>query len=289
MSGAPVRPILVCGAGAMGHGIAQVAAVAGRTVRLYEPEAARAAAGAVRIAENLARAAERGLVAPDVAAAAPARVTPVADLAAAAAGIDVAIEAIVEDADAKRALFAALDRAAPPDALLLSNTSSIPIGRIAEAVAPARRPRVAGMHFFNPVPAMPLVEVVRGPETDDATAAAVGGLAVTLGKETILSADRPGFLVNRMLMPFLAEAMCAFEEGVGTAEAIDAGARLGLGHPMGPLALADRIGLDVLLSIMEIQAAELGAPHHAPPAILRRLVAEGRLGRKSGAGFYPYR
>jgi len=145
------------------------------------------------------------------------------------------------------------------------------------------------MHFFNPVPAMPLVEIVRGAETGDATEAAVRALAAALGKETILSADRPGFLVNRMLMPFLAEAMRAFAEGVGTAEAIDAGARLGLGHPMGPLALADRIGLDVLLSIMEIQAAELGAPHHAPPDVLRQLVAEGRLGRKSGAGFYDYR
>ena len=211
-----------------------------------------------------------------------------ADLAAASAGVALAIEAIVEDEAAKRALAAALDAALPVGAVIASNTSSIPIGRLAEAVRPARRPAVIGLHFFNPVPVMPLVEIVRADGTGDAAEAVVRALAAALGKTPIVSRDRPGFIVNRMLIPLLGEAMRLLEEGTGTAEAIDAGARLGLNHPMGPLALADLIGLDTLLAIMEVQADGLAASHHAPPAILRRLVAEGRLGRKSGAGFFDY-
>ena len=200
----------------------------------------------------------------------------------------VALEAIVEDEAAKRTLIAALDRSLPVGAVIASNTSSIPIARLAEAVPVARRPFVIGLHFFGPVPAMPLVEIVRADVTGDAAEATVRALADALGKTPIVARDRPGFIVNRMLIPFLAEAMRLLEEGTGTAAAIDEGARLGLSHPMGPLALADLIGLDTLLAIMEVQANGLPAPHHAPPAILRRLVAEGRLGRKTGGGFFDY-
>lgn len=281
-------PALVCGAGQMGHGIAQVIAAAGIDVRLYEPDLARAIAGRERIATALDRAVARGRLATAERDATLARIVPMSDLATAASGAAIALEAIVEDETAKRALVASLDAALAPGVVIASNTSSIPIGRLAAAASPARRPLVIGLHFFGPVPAMPLVEIVRAVETGDAAEAAARALAEAAGKTPIVAQDRPGFIVNRMLMPFLAEAMRLLEEGTGSAEAIDAGARLGLNHPMGPLALADLIGLDTLLAIMEIQAEGLAAPYHAPPAILRRLVAEGRLGRKSGRGFFDY-
>jgi 3-hydroxybutyryl-CoA dehydrogenase len=279
---------LVCGAGLMGHGIAQVVAVAGHDVRLYEPELARAEAGRARVAGNLEREVAAGRTTSEEAGAARARITPFDDLAAAAAGTDVVIEAIVEDEAAKRELFAALDAAAPPGAILASNTSSIPIAVLAAATTPARRRYVAGMHFFSPVPRMALVELIRGPDTSDATEAAIRALAGDLGKEVIVSLDRPGFLVNRMLMPFLTEAMRALEEGVGSAADIDTGARLGLGHPMGPLALADHIGLDVCLRIMEVLRSGLEDERFEPPASLRSLVAAGHLGRKTGRGFHEH-
>jgi 3-hydroxybutyryl-CoA dehydrogenase len=172
--------------------------------------------------------------------------------------------------------------------VLASNTSSISISRLASAVVPERRARVVGMHFFSPVPVMPLIELVRGAETDDATEAAVRGWAAAIGKQVIVSRDSPGFILNRILMPYLAEAMRASEEGLGTIEDIDAGARLGLNHPMGPFELADFIGLDVCLDIMEVLFAGFGAPHMAPPAVLREHVAAGRLGQKTGRGFYTY-
>ncbi len=282
------RSVVVCGAGLMGHGIAQVLAAAGAEVRLYEPELARAEAGVARIAGNLDRAVAKGKVDGAIRSTILERLTAVDDLAAASAGVDLAIEAIVEDEAAKRALFAALDAAAPPEAILATNTSSIPIARIADAVAPARRARVVGMHFFSPVPVMPLVELIRGAATDDATEAAVRAIAAELGKRLIVSRDRPGFIVNRILMPLLAEAMLALEEGLGTADDIDTGAKVGLGHPMGPLELADFIGLDVCLHIMEVLADGLGDPRYAPPASLRALVAAGHLGQKTGRGFHRY-
>ncbi len=287
MSGAE-RRALVCGAGFMGHGIAQVLAAAGWEVRLYEPALARAVAGRDRVAANLDRALAKGRIDAATRDAILGRILPAAELPAAAAGAGLVVEAIVEDEAAKRALFTALDGLVPDDALLATNTSSIPIARIAAAVRPERRGAVIGMHFFSPVPVMPLVEIVRSASTADAAEARVRAIVAELGKEAVVSADRPGFLVNRMLIPFLGEAMRLLEEGTGSAAEIDAAARLGLNHPMGPLELADFIGLDTLLAIMEIQAEGLGAPHHAPPAILRRLVAEGRLGRKSGAGFLDY-
>jgi 3-hydroxybutyryl-CoA dehydrogenase len=282
------EPILVCGAGMMGHGIAQVFAAAGHPVTLYEPELARAEAGLARIAGNLERAAAKGRLRGEERDAQLARIQVRADLARAARGAALVVEAVFEEEAVKRTLLADLDRLAPPDAVLASNTSSISITRLAAAVSPERRARVVGMHFFSPVPVMPLVELVRGAETSDGTEAAVRAWAAAIGKQVIASRDRPGFIVNRILMPYLAEAMRACEEGLGTAEDIDAGARLGLNHPMGPLELADFIGLDVCLHVMDVLHEGFGAPHMAPPPVLRQLVDAGRLGQKTGRGFHEY-
>ena len=282
------RRVLVCGAGLMGHGIAQVMAAAGHRVLLYEPELARAEAGRARIGGNLERQVAKGKLEQQVADEVLARVTATSELEASAAQATLVVEAVFEDLDVKGELFGALDRALPADAVLASNTSSISISRLAAFTTPERRSRFVGMHFFSPVPVMPLIELIRGAETDDATEALVRQLAVELGKEVIVSRDRPGFIVNRILMPYLAEAMRAFEEGLGTAEDIDTGARLGLNHPMGPLALADFIGLDVCLHIMEVLHEGFGQPHMAPPPVLRQLVEAGHLGQKTGRGFYDY-
>lgn len=282
------RRVLVCGAGLMGHGIAQVMAAAGHRVLLYEPELARAEAGRARIGGNLERQVAKGKLEQQVADEVLARVTATSELEASAAQATLVVEAVFEDLDVKGELFGAVDASAAPDAVLASNTSSISISRLAAFTTPERRSRFVGMHFFSPVPVMPLIELIRGAETDDATEALVRQLAVELGKEVIVSRDRPGFIVNRILMPYLAEAMRAFEEGLGTAEDIDTGARLGLNHPMGPLALADFIGLDVCLHIMEVLHEGFGQPHMAPPPVLRQLVEAGHLGQKTGRGFYDY-
>ena len=216
-----------------------------------------------------------------------ARITPVADVRA-AADADLVIEAVFEDEGVKTALWASIDAAAQASAIFASNTSSISIDRLAAATAPARRPRFVGMHFFSPVPVMPLVELIRGSATDDATEAAIRDLAARLGKQVIVSADTPGFIVNRILMPLLTEAMHAFEEGVGTAVDIDTGAKVGLNHPMGPLELADFIGLDVCLGIMRVLEEGIGGPQFAPPQVLLDLVAAGHLGQKTGRGFHGY-
>ena len=205
-----------------------------------------------------------------------------------AADADLVIEAIFEDLGVKSALWRELDRLAPADTLFASNTSSIAIRRLAESVASERRPRFVGMHFFSPVPVMPLVELIRSGDTSDETVAAIQALSGELGKQVIVSADRPGFIVNRILMPFLAESMRALEQGVGTAEDIDAGARIGLNHPMGPLELADFIGLDVCLGIMRVLEDGLGLEHMRPPRVLVDLVDAGHLGQKTGQGFYTY-
>ncbi len=282
------RLVLVCGAGLMGHGIAQVLAVAGHQVRLYEPDIERAEAGLERIAGALQRAVAGGRLTDTERVGALSRLSVARDLADGSAGVDIAIEAIVEDEAAKSGLFRQLDMVAPGTAVLASNTSSLSIDRLAAAVRPDRRGSVIGMHFFSPVPAMPLVEVIRGPETTDATDALVLELVASMGKTALLSADRPGFIVNRMLFPLLAEAMRALQEGVASATDIDAGARLGLGHPMGPLELADRIGLDVCLSILEVLAEGIDGQRFAPPDVLRSRVAAGHLGRKTGRGFHDY-
>ncbi len=282
-----IERVFVAGAGLMGHGIAQVHAVIGKQVSVYEPDLARAQAGVDRIAANLERAVAKGRLAAADRDAILGRLTATADPAA-VADADLAIEAVFEDAGVKSALWRELDRLAKPEAIFASNTSSISIDLLAAAVGEARRPAFVGMHFFSPVPVMPLVELVRGGATSDATVAAIRGVAAQLGMTVIASADRPGFIVNRVLMPLLAEAMRALEEGVGSAEDIDAGARLGLRHPMGPLELADFIGLDVCLGVMRVLYDGLGQEHFRPPAILERLVAEGHLGQKSGRGFHVY-
>jgi 3-hydroxybutyryl-CoA dehydrogenase len=282
-----IERVFVAGAGLMGHGIAQVHAAIGKDVTVYEPELARAEAGLARIAGNLDRSVAKGRLTEEERAAILGRLTGTADPAD-AADADLVVEAVFEDVDVKTALWARLDAIAPPGAVFASNTSSIAIDRLAAAVGEARRARFVGMHFFSPVPVMPLIELIRGTTTDDATEAAVRALAAELGKQVIVSADRPGFIVNRILMPLLAEAMRAYDEGLGTAEDIDTGAKVGLNHPMGPLELADFIGLDVCLGIMRVLHEGLGQEHFAPPAVLERLVAEGHLGQKTGRGFHAY-
>ncbi len=271
----------------MGHGIAQVHAAIGKRVALYEPDIARANAGKDRIAGNLDRAFAKGKLSADDRDATLARLRPTADLSA-AADADLVIEAVFEDLEVKSRLWADLDANAPATAVFASNTSSISIDRLAAAVGEARRERFVGMHFFSPVPVMPLIELIRGAATDDATEAAVRDLAAELGKQVIVSADRPGFIVNRILMPFLAEAMRAYEEGLGTADDIDTGAKVGLNHPMGPLELADFIGLDVCLGILRVLDEGLGQPQFEPPKVLEDLVAAGHLGQKTGRGFHTY-
>ena len=271
----------------MGHGIAQVLAATGREVELYEPDLSRAVAGRDRIAANLDRSVARGRLTAEERDAIAVRIAPTADLGA-ASDVDLVVEAVFEDVAVKTALWTELDRRAPAGTIFASNTSSISIDLLAAAVSEARRPGFVGMHFFGPVPVMPLIELIRGSATSDETEAAVRALAADMGKQVIVSADRPGFIVNRILMPFLAEAMRALEAGVGTAEDIDTGARVGLNHPMGPLELADFIGLDVCLGIMRVLHEGLGEERFAPPPVLVDLVDAGHLGQKTNRGFYRY-
>ena len=282
-----VERVFVAGAGLMGHGIAQVHAAVGKEVTVYEPDLARAEAGIARIAGNLERAVVKGKLTSEERDAILARLTGTSDLAQ-AEDADLVVEAVFEDVDVKTRLWAALDGIAPADAIFASNTSSIAIDTLAAAVGESRRGSFVGMHFFSPVPVMPLIELIRGAATTDDTEARVREVAGELGKQVIVSADRPGFIVNRILMPFLAEAMRAFEEGLGTADDIDAGARVGLNHPMGPLELADFIGLDVCLGIMRVLEDGFGQPQFVPPKVLVDLVEAGHLGQKTGKGFHTY-
>ena len=271
--------VLVVGAGQMGGGIAQVVAASGRRVSLHDevPGAVDRALGAM--ATSLGKLAEKGGADPDDVIG---RVAAVDDLVSA----DLLIEAVVEDADVKTEIFRRADGVLPLDAILASNTSSIPIATLAAATT--RPDKVIGMHFFNPVPVLKLVEVIRAAQTSDETAAAIVALAEELGKTPAQANDFPGFVSNRILMPFLNEAAYALMEGVAEAEAIDTIAKLGFAHPIGPLALADLIGLDTCVSIMEVLHEGLGDPKYAPCPLLRQHVAAGRLGRKSGRGFYEY-
>jgi 3-hydroxybutyryl-CoA dehydrogenase len=271
--------VLVVGAGQMGGGIAQVVASSGRRVSLHDevPGAVERALGAME--KSLGKLAEKGGPDPPEVLA---RISTVDELVAA----DLLIEAVVEDTKVKEEVFRAADELCSPEAVLASNTSSIPITTLAAATS--RPDKVIGMHFFNPVPVLKLVEVIRAVQTSDETAAAVVALAEDLGKTPAQANDFPGFVSNRILMPFVNEAAYALLEGVAEAEAIDAIARLGFAHPMGPLALADLIGLDTCVAIMEVLHEGLGDPKYAPCPLLRRYVAAGRLGRKSGRGFYDY-
>ena len=263
----------------MGGGIAQVIAASGRRVSLYDevPGATDRALGAME--RSLGKLAEKGGADPsDVLA----HVTPVDGLAPA----DLMIEAVVEDAKVKQELFRNADEVLPPEAILASNTSSIPITSLAAVTG--RPEQVIGMHFFNPVPVLQLVEVIRAVQTSDETAQAIVELAKDLGKVPAEARDFPGFVSNRILMPFINEAAYALMEGVAEPEAIDTIARLGFAHPLGPLALADLIGLDTCVSIMGVLHEGLGDPKYAPCPLLREYVAAGRLGRKSGRGFFDY-
>ena len=267
--------VLVVGAGQMGGGIAQVIASSGRRVSLLDP-----APGAVgRALERMQRSLVKLGVDPGETLA---RVAEVGELDEA----DLMIEAVVEDVALKQDVFRRADAALPPHAILASNTSAIPIALLAESTA--RPERVIGMHFFNPVPVLSLVEVIRAAGTSEETVAAILTLARDLGKEPVLARDVPGFVANRILMPFINEAAYALMEGVAEAAAIDTVATLGFAHPMGPLALADLIGLDTCVAIMEVLELGLGDPRYAPCPLLRELVAEGRLGRKSGRGFFEH-
>jgi len=272
--------VLVVGAGQMGGGIGQVLAASGRRVSLYDPYPGASEKALATMRKSLGRLVEKGAdLDPEQVVG---RVEPVDDLVAA----DLMVEAVVEDAAVKQDIFRRADGVMPSEGVLASNTSSIPIASLAEATG--RPERVIGMHFFNPVPVMKLVEVVRHPGTSDETAAAVVELARELGKTPAEANDFPGFVSNRILMPFINEAVWALHEGVAEAEAIDTIATLGFNHPMGPLALADLIGLDTCVSIMEVLRDGLDDSRYDPCPLLREHVAAGRVGRKSGQGFYIY-
>jgi len=271
--------VLVVGAGQMGAGIAQVVAAAGREVLLHDAAPGAVERGLGTIERSLAKMHEKGGPEPS---GVLARIAPVDALVKA----DLLVEAIVESAAAKKELFRAADELFPAEAVLASNTSSIPITELAASTS--RPERVIGMHFFNPVPVLALVEVIRADQTSDETAEAIVALARDLGKTPAEANDFPGFVSNRILMPFINEAAYALMEGVAEAEAIDAVAKLGFAHPMGPLALADLIGLDTCVAIMDVLHEGLGNPKYAPCPLLRQYVQAGRLGRKSGRGFYTY-
>jgi 3-hydroxybutyryl-CoA dehydrogenase len=271
--------VLVVGAGQMGGGIAQVVAASGRRVSLHDAAPGAVERGLEAMRASLSKLAAKCGADPDDVLA---RIDPVDDLVPA----DLMIEAVVEDADVKRELFRRADAVLPSEAVLASNTSSIPIGSLAAAT---HRPgRVVGMHFFNPVPVLQLVEIIRARDTTDETAEAITALARDLGKTPAVANDFPGFVSNRILMPFINEAVWALQEGVAEADAIDTIARLGFAHPLGPLALADLIGLDTCVAIMEVLQEGLGDDRYAPAPLLREHVAAGRLGRKNGRGFYEY-
>ena len=271
--------VLVVGAGQMGGGIAQVVGASGRRVSLHDTAPGAVERGLAAIRSSLTKLAEKGGADPDDVLS---RVHPCDELVAA----DLMIEAVVEDLAVKEQIFRRADGVFPPAAILASNTSSIPITSLAAATS--RPERVIGMHFFNPVPVLKLVEVIRGLETSDETAGAIVALAEDLGKTPAEARDLPGFVSNRILMPFINEAAYALLEGVAEADAIDTIARLGFAHPLGPLALADLIGLDTCVAIMEVLQHGLGDPKYAPCPLLRQYVQAGRLGRKSGRGFYSY-
>lgn len=280
-----IRTIGVVGAGTMGNGIAQVFAQAGYTVRLVDISQPTLDRAALSIDRSLAKFVEKGKLTADAREAVLTRLT-FANALDYLADVDYVVEAVVENADVKRDLFGRLDALTRPDVILSSNTSSISITLLGAAT---RRPdRVLGMHFMNPVPLMTLVELIRGQSTSDESMQTAIGLCTALGKNGVEAADYPGFIANRILMPMLNEAFFAVMEGVGTPEAIDAVMKGGMNHPMGPLTLADFIGLDVCLAILNVLHEGLGDPKYRPCPLLRRMVAAGHLGRKSGRGFYTY-
>ena len=280
-----IHTIAVAGAGTMGGGIAQAFAQAGHDVLLYDESPAAIDRARRAVEASLTKFVKKGEISDDDRDAALACLRPAATLGQLVTA-DFFVEAIVESEGAKRELLKAVDVLLRPAVILASNTSSIPISRLAAATA--RPDRFVGMHFMNPVPLMPLVEVVRGAETSDETMATTVTLCQALGKTPVESADRPGFIANRVLMPMINEAVLALAEGVASAESIDTVMKLGMRHPMGPLALADLIGLDVCVAIMDVMSEGLGDQKYAPAPLIREKVAAGQLGRKTGKGFYEY-
>jgi 3-hydroxybutyryl-CoA dehydrogenase len=275
----------IAGAGFMGSGIAEAAARAGLRVTLYEPGEQALARSRDRIDRSVARAVRGGKLSPQEGVRLVERIvwtTTLGDLS----DCEVLIEAVVEELDVKRDLFARLDAVAPDARILASNTSSIPIASLAAATT--RPERVCGLHFFSPVPVMQLVELVVGLDTDLETIAAADAFVAQLGKRPVRTKDRAGFIVNFLLVPYLMSAVRMLEDGFATREDVDDGMRYGCGHPMGPLTLCDFIGLDVLEAVCDSLYDEFKRPEYAPPALLRRMTAAGRLGRKSGRGFYDY-
>ncbi len=286
MRGEDVRTVGVIGCGLMGSGIAEVAARAGKRVVYLEPSDELVEAGRFRIETSTLRAVERQRLTPadrDEALDRISGTTDVGDLA----DVDLVIEAATEERDTKLEVFRRLDEITRPEVVLASNTSSIPI---ADLGAATKRPElVIGLHFFNPVPIMGLVEMVRSISTSDETVEFGHAYCLSLGKTTVLSRDRAGFIVNTLLIPYLNDAVRMLEEGFATREDVDTAIHLGLNHPMGPLRLADLIGLDTCLQIANVLYDEFKEPRFAPPPLLKRMVTSGQLGQKTGRGFYEYR
>ena len=281
-----MQKISVIGGGTMGNGIAHVFAQHGHPVTLVDVAPAALDRALATIAANLDRQIKKGTLSEEEKTTTLARITPVSDLAAGVAGADLVVEAATENVGLKLKIFADIDQHAPPGAILATNTSSISITQIA---AVTRRPeQVIGMHFMNPVPVMKLVEVIRGYATSDAVTDTVMSLSKALGKVPVEVNDYPGFVANRILMPMINEAICALYEGVSDVEGIDTVMKLGMAHPMGPLQLADFIGLDVCLSILRVLHDGFGNPKYAPCPLLVNMVTAGKLGAKSGEGFYAY-
>jgi 3-hydroxybutyryl-CoA dehydrogenase len=285
VDGDAVKTLGVVGCGLMGSGIVEVAARAGQRVVVLESSDELVAAGRRRIEGSLGRAVERQKLAAEDRDEALERITSTTD-AEDLGEADLVIEAATEDPETKAAIFRRLDEVTRPDVVLASNTSSIPIVELGAVTG--RPDRVLGLHFFNPVPVMDLVEIVRSIATSEETVEFGRAYCAALGKRTVLSKDRAGFIVNTLLIPFLNDAVRMVDEGFASREDVDTAIHLGLNHPMGPLRLADLIGLDTYLGIAEILYAEFHDPRYAPPPLLRRMVTAGLLGRKSGKGFYTY-
>ncbi|MEE9245717.1 MAG: 3-hydroxyacyl-CoA dehydrogenase family protein [Gemmatimonadota bacterium] len=282
----PIEKIGVVGAGAMGHGIAQVAAMAGYQVELFDIDAAALKRALAAVRSNLDAGVERGVVDPSTREAALAALSTTTVLEAAASGADLVIEAAPEQLELKRELFAQLDALSPPHAILATNTSSLSVTKIAAATE--RPGRVVGMHFFNPVHIMKLLEIVQGEETEERAVEIARAIGVAMGKTPIVVKDSPGFASSRLGVILGLEAMRMVEDGVASAQDIDTAMELGYRHPMGPLRLTDLVGLDVRLAIAQYLYRETGSDRFKPPEILERMVAEGKLGKKAGEGFYVW-
>lgn len=281
-----IQTIGIVGCGQMGAGIAEISALSGYRVIVYGRNEDVQPACRARVKQSLDRAVSRGKLAAQEAEAAAGRISGTAHLAALAAA-DLVIESVAEDLALKQSLFRSLDDILHPGAILATNTSSLSVTEL--AVVTRRPDCVLGMHFFNPVPVMRLLELVRGLHTSDDTLALARQVGAYLGKTTITAPDTPGFIVNRLLIPYVVEAVACYEAGLGSVDAMDSGVKLGMGHPLGPLALADLIGLDTTLAIADVLYDAYADVRYKAPPLLRRMVAAGWLGRKAGRGFYEYR